>query len=48
MKRIDEETVRAVMEEKLDGKNPRGRPRKGWIDLVEEEFWDFKNGRKLV
>jgi len=38
MRRNEEETVRAVLEWRPTGKRPRGRPRKRWLDTVEENL----------
>jgi hypothetical protein len=36
MRKGKEETVRAVLEWRPMGKRPRGRPRKRWLDTVED------------
>jgi len=36
--RKSKETTEAVIEWKPEGKRPRGRPRKKWLDIVEEDF----------
>lgn len=38
MHRNEEEAVRATVEWKPTGKRPRGRPRKRWLDPVEEDL----------
>jgi len=38
MRRREHEVVRAALEWKPIGKRPRGRPRKRWIDVVEEDL----------
>lgn len=38
MRRSEEETIRAVMEWKPEGKRPRGRPRKRWLDVGAEDL----------
>jgi len=38
VRRSKEEIIRAVMEWKPEGKRPRGRPRKRWLDVVEVDF----------
>lgn len=38
MRRSEEETVRKVLEWRPTGKRPRGRPRKRWLDTVEEDL----------
>jgi len=38
MKREENETVKSTLEWKPHGKIPRGRPKKRWIDVVEEDF----------
>ncbi|KAF0759781.1 neurotrimin-like [Aphis craccivora] len=37
MRKRENEIVRMALEWKPTGKRPRGRPRKRWIDVVEEE-----------
>jgi hypothetical protein len=36
MRRNEEETVRTMLEWRPMGKRPRGRPRKRWLDTVED------------
>jgi sorting nexin-29 len=38
MRRGENETVRVALEWKPQGKRPRGRPRKRWIDVVEKDL----------
>lgn len=38
MKRGQNIAVRIALEWKPQGKRPRGRPRKRWINIVEEDF----------
>jgi hypothetical protein len=38
MRRSEEETIRAVIEWQTEGKRPRGRPRKRWLDLIEKDL----------
>jgi hypothetical protein len=38
MRRSEEETIKAVIEWQPEGKRPRGRPRKIWFDLIEEDL----------
>jgi hypothetical protein len=38
MRRRENEIVRVTLEWKPIGKRPRGRPRKRWIDVVEEDL----------
>ncbi|KAL4131010.1 hypothetical protein QTP88_008370 [Uroleucon formosanum] len=38
MRKNKEETIRAVIEWKPEMKRPRGRPRKRWYDIVEEDL----------
>uniref|UniRef100_A0A2S2P2T1 Endonuclease-reverse transcriptase n=1 Tax=Schizaphis graminum TaxID=13262 RepID=A0A2S2P2T1_SCHGA len=38
MRRGENETVRVALEWKPKGKRPKGRPRKRWIDVVEEDL----------
>lgn len=35
MRRSEEETIRAVMEWKPEGKRPQDRPGKRWIDVIK-------------
>jgi len=36
MRRSEEETIRAVIEWQPEVKRPQGRPRKRWLDIIEE------------
>lgn len=38
MRRSEEETIRAVIEWQPEGKRPRGRQRKRWLDIIEEDL----------
>jgi len=38
MRRGEDETVRVALEWKPQEKRPRRRPRKRWIDMVEEDL----------
>jgi hypothetical protein len=38
MRRNEEETVRMVLEWRPTGKKLRGRPRKRWLDTMEEDL----------
>lgn len=38
MRKSEEETIRIVIEWKLEEKRPRGRPRKRWLDVVEDDL----------
>lgn len=49
MRKSEEETIRAVIKWKPQGRRPRDRPRKKWLDVLEDnlKLWEYKNGRKL-
>jgi hypothetical protein len=38
MRRGESDTAKLALEWKPHGKRPRGRPRKRWIDVVEEDL----------
>jgi hypothetical protein len=38
MRRSEEETIKAAIEWQPEGKRPRDRPRKRWLDLIEEDL----------
>jgi len=38
MRKSEEETIRAVIEWKPEGKRPRGRPKKRWLDIVKGDL----------
>jgi len=38
MRRIEDVINRTIINWKLMGKRPRGRPRKRWMDVVEEDL----------
>lgn len=38
VRRSENETIRAVIEWKQEGKRSRDRPRKGWLDVIEEDL----------
>jgi len=38
MRRSEDDISRAILNWKPRGKRPRGRPRKRWLDVVEEDL----------
>lgn len=51
MRGNDDNTVITVMSRRTTGKRPRGRPRKKWMDVVEEDLKkvgvnDWRNTRR--
>lgn len=47
-RRSEDETVKVVTVKKLIEKRPRGRPRKRWLYIIEENYKnkEYKNGKK--
>jgi len=52
MRGSDDKTIKTVLSWKPTGKRPRGRPRKRWLDVVEEDIKRIKkisnDWRKII
>lgn len=48
IRRSGKETVRKIMEWKLEGKRPRGRPRKRWLNVIDLKVLGLKEWKDVV